>query len=172
MKKIITILFCVLTSVTYMTNAQTITIKGKMPANIAEDFALMSIEEQESLAKEGYIDAIEDFCRMRLFYTYGVNGDWEIMGITNKTVERVLPYLKAGITSSPICQFMYACILAGNRTIRDSENKCIPETNGYRYTNLAESKKYFKMYLDSNVKYCPFGSATELIGNAFPDLVN
>lgn len=150
-----------------------IVIKGNMPSQYAKDFALKESSEQKKIAEMGYIDAIEDYCRMTLFRTYGMYDSDIEMGfwseIDNSKAEDVMDLLSAAAESNMNCQFMYACILSGHRIISQ------PEAKGYKYTNLTKAKKYFAMFLNGEGKKKPFGLDEEIvkkrIKKVFPDLV-
>ena len=160
-----------------------IKIQGNMPVDMATEFNSTdtSKERQKEIAQLGYIDAIELYCRQRLFGTYGVLGDLSIIPIRNSIVEDVLELLIAGSKVNANCQFMYACVLSGNKTIRGTDDNyeeyIIPEDDDYKYLNLEKSKEYFVRYLKNpDEKKAPFGYSpdwvNEMINNAFPELLN
>lgn len=160
-----------------------IKVQGNMPSHIANEFNSdeISIERQKEIAQLGYIDAIELYCRQRLFGTYGVLGDLSIKPIHNSKVEDVLELLIAGSKVNANCQFMYACVLSGNKTIRGTDDNyeeyIIPEDDDYKYLDIEKAKEFFIKYLQNpDEKKAPFGYSSdwvnEMINNAFPELLN
>ena len=133
---------------------------------------------------ENDIRSIEIYCRQRLFATYGgyADGDVYIKPIDNETADKVIKLLRHGVSlKDPNCQFMLACVLSGNKTIRgydDDYNEIIlPTPEDYKYLNDEEAKKYFKLYLSNpkmNKESGAFGYSIDqimkLIKNAYPNM--
>lgn len=129
------------------------------------------------------IVSIELYYRQQLFFTYGNYGDIGVFPIDNETAEKVIPLLKHGVKLKDAnCQFMLACVLSGNKTIRgydDEYNEIkIPTSKDYKYLDDAEARRYFQLYL-SNPKMdkengafgYKFKEIETLIENAYPDLM-
>lgn len=140
----------------------------------------------EKWIEENDIDSIEIYCRQRLFFTYGgyADGDVWINPIDNDTADKVIKLLRHGVyLNNPECQFMLACVLSGNKTIRgydDDYNEIIlPTPEDYKYLDDEEAKRYFKLYLNNpkmDKESGAFGYSIDqiimLINNAYPDLLN
>ena len=129
------------------------------------------------------VASIELYCRQQLFSTYGNYGDLGVFPIDNEIARKVIPLLKHGANLKDAnCQFMLACVLSGNKTIRgydDEYNEMkIPTPKDYKYFNDTEARKYFQLYL-SNPKMdkengafgYKFKVIETLIRNAYPDLM-
>ena len=143
-------------------------------------------EEQNSIDKNDF-SAIELFCRQKLFFTYGgyAAGDLFIVPIDNDIADEVIHLLRHGANSGDAnCQFMLACVLSGNKTIRaiDTGNDYteveIETPKDYKYLNDEEAMKYFELYLDNpkmNEEFGAFGYSFDqielLINNAYPDFM-
>lgn len=143
----------------------------------------------EKWIEENDIDSIETYCRQRLFFTYGgyIHGDPLINPIDNDTADKVIKLLRHGVyLNNPECQFMLACVLSGNKTIRsrsfDDEHYneiILPTPEDYKYLDDEEAKRYFKLYLnnpkmdkESGAFGCSIDQIMILINNAYPDLLN
>lgn len=131
------------------------------------------------------IKSIELYCRQQLFATYGGYGAGDIFvsPIDNATANKVIDLLRHGVyLKSPNCQFMLACVLSGNKTIRsydDDYNEVIlPTSKDYKYLNDEEAKRYFKLYLsnpkmdkESGAFVYSIDQIMKLIKNAYPELL-
>lgn len=147
-----------------------------------EDVSEKAINPQEWI-EQNDIASIELYCRQQLFWTYGIYGDSDISSIDNKKAEKVITLLKYGANAKDAnCQFMLACVLSGNKTIRahdDEYNEIeLPAPKDYKYLDDAKARKYFQLYLSNpkmDKEYGAFGYALKtiiaLIENAYPDLV-
>ena len=131
------------------------------------------------------IKSIELYCRQQLFATYGIYGAGGLIvyPIDNNTTDQVIDLLRHGANlKDPNCQFMLACILSGNKTIRsyddDYNEVLLPTSEDYKYLNEEEAKRYFKLYLSNpkmNKESGAFGYSIDqikkLIMNAYPELL-
>ena len=140
----------------------------------------------EKWIEENDIDSIEIYCRQRLSFTYGgyADGDVWINPIDNDTADKVIKLLRHGVyLNNPEWQFMLACVLSGNKTIRgydDDYNEIIlPTPEDYKYLDDEEAKRYFKLYLNNpkmDKESGAFGYSIDqiimLINNVYPDLLN
>lgn len=135
--------------------------------------------------KENNIEAIEQYCRQELFFTYGgyATGDLFISPIDNKKARNVIPLLQHGASrGNANCQFMLGCILSGNKTIREYDDDYnevdIPTPKDYKYLDDKKAKLYFNLYLNNpkmDRERGAFGYSFEqiikLIRNAYPELI-
>lgn len=144
-------------------------------------------ENVEQWMKERNYHAIELHCRQTLFHTYGTfsNGGVYVIPIDNETAEKVIAPLRlAADAGDGNCQFMLACVLSGNKTIRISDEDGNPNTTAvptpasYKYLHDEEAQRYFLLYYENtmeNAQVSPFGmkreEALKLISNAYPLLI-
>ena len=138
----------------------------------------------EKWIEDNDIRSIELYCRQQLFATYGGYGAGGVFvsSIDNTTADKVLKLLRYGASQKdPNCQFMLACVLSGNKTIRsyddDYNEVVLPTPKDYKYLNDGEAKKYFELYLrnpkmskESGAFSYSMDQIMRLIKNAYPDL--
>lgn len=136
--------------------------------------------------KENNIEAIELYCRQKLFFTYGgyATGDMFISPIDNETAGNVIQLLQHGAErGNANCQFMLGCILSGNKTIRgrgeDDNEVDILTPKDYKYLDDKKAEMYFDLYLNNpkmDRERGAFGYSFEqiakLIRNAYPKLMD
>ena len=153
---------------------------------IFSTFSANAQTDVRTMINNNDLSGIEDYCREKLFFTYGgyVVGDCYVVPIDNEIAEKVIEALRYGVArESPECQFMLACVLSENKTIRDvdcDEGTIKPflPSKDYKYLNNAEAKKLFISYwinpkMDKN--HGAFGFSIEsikkMIDNAYPNLI-
>lgn len=148
----------------------------------AQDFP--SEAQKQEWIRTSNFDEIDQCCRQCLtrsilFYLWG---ELSVEPITNVSAH-IYDILKFGAEQgNPNCQFMFACILSGNKTIRrfddNYDEKIIPTPSTYKYLDDEKAKYYFKAYF-KNPKMdkesgafaqTSFDLMKKLVQNAYPDL--
>lgn len=111
-------------------------------------------DNRQQWIRENNIEEIEQYCRIKLFNTYSASATYDnyINPIDNELAGEVIDFLRHGAKlNDPNCQFMLACVLSGNKSLRghddDFNEIIIPTPKDYKYLNDAEAKRYFKLFL-------------------------
>ena len=160
-----------------------IDIHGNRIQNEQSEIYSQEVNHKEWIERND-IESIESYCRQELFFTYGGYGagDLYVRPIDNITAEDVIDLLQYGASQKdPNCQFMLACVLSGNKTIRgydDDQNEIVlPTPKDYKYLNDEEAQRYFKLYFNNpkmDKESGAFGYTSvqtmKLIKNAYPNL--
>jgi TPR repeat protein len=135
-----------------------ITIIGDLPAGVKDiDLYLMTEEDLLKYAQQGYLIPLREYCKQKLFFTYGtmwyneaenkvVVDEKTTKKITDKEANEVLRLLESGATQDASCQFMLACLYSGM--------KCLgikTDTTVFSYTDYNKAKAYLTKF-QSNPK--------------------
>lgn len=135
--------------------------------------------DKQKWISDNNIEAIEEYCRQKLFFTYGTY----TIPIDNDRAGDVINLLIHGAKQKDAnCLFMLGCVLSGNKTLRyideNGDTLSVPTSDDYKYMDDKLAKAAFTTYFDNfekNKDWTPFGLSyediKEMIKNAYPSLM-
>lgn len=103
-------------------------------------------DEVKRMAQEGWLEAIETYCHRSTFFTFGCAleyeyDDDEIVTVANdKTSAELLPLLLGAAPYNAYCQFMLACIYAGDEAVG------LPRNFGYSFRKPDKAKYWVEKF--------------------------
>ena len=120
-------------------------LKAKLPKEFEDDL----LSHEYTLAKLGYIEAIEQFCHHELFHIYGIYGGPEVIrSLPDDIAMKVIPLLKAAAPVKPRCEFMLACVLSNMRCY----DKVFDTEDESSFVDLKEAQRLIKSYQKHPIK--------------------
>lgn len=118
-----------------LTKPITCELKSKLPKEFEDDL----LNHEYTLAKLGYVEAIEQFCHHALFFPYNSE---EIYSLPDDIAIQVIPLLKAAAPVNPRCEFMLACVLSDMRCF----DKVFDIEHESSFVDLKEAQRLIKSY--------------------------
>jgi len=130
-----------------------ITIEGDLPPGVKDvDLYFLSEADLLKYAQQGYLIPIREYCKQRLFFTYGTTwynetekkviiDEKTVRQITDKEASDVEKLLVAGATKDASCQFMLACLYTGMKCLNINTDLKV-----FSYTDVAKAKSYISMF--------------------------
>lgn len=140
------------------TKEKPITIIGDLPAGVNDvDLYFLTEEDLLKYAQQGYLIPLREYCKQKLFFTYGtmwyneaenkvVVDEKTTKKITDKEANEVLRLLESGAAQDASCQFMLACLYSGMKCLNIKT-----DTTVFSYTDYDKAKAYLTKF-QSNPK--------------------